>query len=181
MLGLLSELSALATVADAVSGGAPGTIAFGNNSISVNGGGNDTIFGNIGEYLVPWCRLRRGVRARSSTNAIALDTYLLEMQEVFGDMSFVVHEAGSRVVGSYTGPASHLLDIENNTINASGNSGSDLIAGNTGIVVIPGDNAASTSNWATGVSSSTLQSVASQLQSLESNFDGDAAATNSPP
>jgi hypothetical protein len=94
------------------------------------------------------------------------------MQELFGDMSFVAHVAGSRVVGSYSGPASHLLDIENNTINASNNSGSDLIAGNTGIVVMPGDDAASTANWATGVSSSTLQSVSSQLQSLESNFDG---------
>ena len=49
-----------------------------------------------------------------ASNAAALDTYLLEMQEVFGDMSFVANQAGAAIISSYHGPAAHLLDPETN-------------------------------------------------------------------
>ncbi len=169
MLGLLDELSALSTVQDAVDGGTPSTISLEDNSITVTGGGNDTIFGNVGEYLVPDVAFAQGSGSLAS-NAVALDTYLLEMQDVIADMSFVANEAGARIVGGYTGPADHLLDIGDNTINLTGNSGSDTVIGDVGIVVMPGDGT-SVSDWAAGQSSATLQSVAQQLQSLESTFD----------
>ena len=169
MLGLLSELSALSTVQDAVSGETPVDIDGGNNHITVVGAGNDTIFGNSGEYLVPDVAFAQGSGSLAS-NAVALDTYLLEMQEVFGDMSFVANQAGAAIISSYHGPAAHLLDFDNNTINLSASSGADLVAGNTGIVIMPGAGPAA-DNWATGVSSGTLQSVRQQLTGLESTFD----------
>ncbi len=168
MLDMLDELSSLSTVADAVGGGA-GTIAFENNTITVTGAGSDTIFANVGEYLIPDVAFAQGSGTLAS-NAIALDTYLLDMQEIFGDMSFVAHEAGSRIVSSYTGPAAHLLEIGNDTINLTANSGNDLVVGDTGIILTPGV-APSSDNWATNVPSATLTSVQQQLQTLESNFD----------
>ena len=170
MLGLLNELSALSTVQDGINPISPYAISAENNTITV-GDGNDTIFGNDGEYLVPGVAFAEGAGSLTS-NAVALDTYLLEMQELFGDMSFAVNESGARVISSYSGPSSHLLDIGNSTI-VDGN-GSDLVIGATGIVIMPGDGTP-TSNWATGASSGTLQSVQQQLQSLESGYDSKLA------
>ncbi len=150
MLGMLDGFSALSTGQDALDIATghptPFTISAGNNTIT-GGSGNDTIFGSSGEYLVPGTLPMSS--GSSSSSALALDSYLLDMQQVVGDMSFVTHEAGEQVITTFAtdtgfsgsdtgalGPATHLLDIGNNTI--TGGSGSDLIVGGNGFVVMPG-------------------------------------------
>ena len=186
MLGLLTQLSALSTAQDALSvaegnSTAPFTISSGNDHITV-GNGNDTVFGDDGEYLVPGVAFAQSLGSLAS-NAVALDTYLLEMQEVFADMSYVVNQEGLAVINSYAtvtdfsgvyNPAmalrapTHQLDLDNDVI--IDGSGMDLVIGGNGFVIMPGVGT-STPNWTTGVSSATLQSVQQQLQQLETTFD----------
>ncbi len=190
MLGLLTQLSALSTAQDALNvadgnSTAPFTISSGNDHITV-GNGNDTVFGDDGEYLVPGVAFAQSPGSLAS-NAVALDTYLLEMQEVFADMSYVVNQEGLAVINSYAtvtnfsgvyNPAAalraptHQLDLDNDVI--IDGSGMDLIIGGNGFVIMPGVGTA-TPNWATGVSSATLQSVELQLQQLETTFDATLA------
>jgi hypothetical protein len=175
MLGLVTEFSALATAQDVLSAaeGTPttGTVAFDDNSITV-GNGNNTIFANVGEYLVPNVAFAEGSGSLAS-NALALDSYLLDMQEVFGDMSFVVNQAGLRVIASYAAttpvaPATHLLDIGNDTI--VDGSGNDFVVGDNGFVIMP-EVGASAANWTTGVSTATLASVQLQVTQQQTTFD----------
>ena len=174
MLGVLDQLSALSTGQDAydVANGTstPFTVYAGNDHITV-GNGNDTVFGDEGEYLVPGVAFAQSSGSLPS-NAVALDTYLLNMQQVFGDLSYVVNEAGQQLINSYVGPSSrpatHLLELGDDTI--TDGSGSDLVIGDNGIVIMPGVGT-STSNWATGVSAATLQSVQQQLQQVEATYD----------
>jgi Ca2+-binding RTX toxin-like protein len=186
MLGLLTQFSALSTAQDALevaqgTSTTPYVVSAGNDSITV-GNGNDTVFGDFGEYLVPGVAFAQSPGTLAS-NALALDGYLLDMQEVFGDMSYVAHEAGQQVIASFATAkhfsgvynpaaalraATHQLDIGNDKI-VDGN-GVDLIVGDDGFVLMPGV-ATATSNWATGVSSATLQSVQAQLKQFEATFD----------
>ena len=159
MMGLITQFSALSTAEDALNvaqegSHSPNLIAAENNVITV-GNGNDTIFGNVGEYLIPDVAFAQGTGSLAS-NAVALDTYLLDMQEVVAEMSYVAHEAGQQAInafGAIANPAasSHLIDIGNDTITITG-SGSDLVVGDNGIVLMPGVGT-TTSNWATGVAS----------------------------
>ena len=93
------------------------------------------MFGDEGEYLVPGVAFAQGSGSLAS-NAVALDQYLLNMQEVFGDMSYVVNEAGQQIISSYSAPASraatHLLNLGNDVI--SDGSGTDIVIGDNGIV-----------------------------------------------
>ena len=178
MLGLLTQFSALSTAQDALNvadatSTSPYHISLENNAITV-GNGNDTIFANVGEYLVPGIAFAEGSGSLAA-NAVALDTYLLDMQEVFADMAYVAHEEGARVITSFgaihnPAQATHLIDIGNDTINLNG-SGSDLVVGDDGYVIMPEVGISATANWANGVSSATLQSVQTQLSQLESSFD----------
>ena len=159
MMGLVTQFSALSTAEDALNVAkgtptSPNLIAAENNVITV-GNGNDTIFGNVGEYLIPDVAFAQGSGSLAS-NAVALDTYLLDMQEVVAEMSYVAHEAGQQAInafGAIANPAasSHLIDIGNDTITITG-SGSNLVVGDNGIVLMPGVGT-TTSNWATGVAS----------------------------
>ena len=175
MLGLLNQFSALSTAQDALeianhTSTTPFTISAGNDHITV-GNGNDTVFGDEGEYLVPGVAFAQASGSLAN-NAVALDSYLLNMQEVFGDMSYVVNDAGQQIISSYSAPASrpatHLLNLGNDVI--SDGSGTDIVIGDNGIVVMPGVGTP-TSNWASGVSAATLQSVQAQLVQVETTFN----------
>jgi hypothetical protein len=149
----LGQLSALSSAQDALNAanGAPSPylIWAQNNAITV-GNGNSTIFGNVGEYLLPGVAFAQGPGSLAS-NAVAFDSYLLDMQEVFADMSYVAHEAGQKVINAFNAvpnpaPAVHLLDLGNTAITINGG-GSDLVIGNSGFVIMPGV-ATPTPNWA---------------------------------
>ena len=188
MLGLLTEYSALATAQDtlAVAQGLfqPFTvISAANNTINV-GSGNNTVFADSGDYYVPGVAFAQMSTGTLATNAVALDTYLLDMQEVFADMSFVVHEAGQQVIASFAAKedfsgvfnaktplraAEFDLELGNEHITVNGN-GNDTIVGDDGFVIMPGVGTTG-ANWAAGVSSATLATVNTQLNALESSFD----------
>ena len=150
MLGLIDGFSALSTAQDALDapGTRPFTISAGNDTIT--GSGTETIFGGGGEYLVPGVSFPMD-SASASGNPLAFDSYLLDMQQVVGDMSFVTHEAGEQAIstfatqtgfsGSISGPlrpATHMLNLDNNTIDLSASSGNNLVVGGTAFVVMPG-------------------------------------------
>ena len=103
MLGLIDGFSALSTAQDALENSLgtptrPFTISAGNDTIT--GSGTETIFGGGGEYLVPGVSFPMDP-ASASGNALAFDSYLLDMQQVVGDMSFVTHEAGEQVISAF--------------------------------------------------------------------------------
>ena len=184
-MGLLTQLSALSTAQDAldVAQGAasPYVVAIGNDHITV-GTGSNTIFGDVGQYLIPGVGVARGTGPLAS-NALAFDARLLDMQEIFGDASFVVNEAGRQVIANFASTthfqgvydpsaplrsATHLLSIGDDVITIKGGYGADLVIGDNGVVIMPGVGTA-TVNWASGVSASELGSVDQQLRALEAS------------
>ena len=184
-MGLLTQLSALSTAQDAldVAQGAasPYVVAIGNDHITV-GTGSNTIFGDVGQYLIPGVGVARGTGPLAS-NALAFDARLLDMQEIFGDASFVVNEAGRQVIANFASTthfqgvydpsaplrsATHLLSIGDDVITIKGGYGADLVIGDNGVVIMPGVGTA-TVNWASGVSAAELGSVDQQLRALEAS------------
>ena len=184
MLGLINGFSALSTAQDALENALgtstrPFVISAGNNTIT--GSGTETIFGAGGEYLVPGVSFPMNA-ASASGNALAFDGYLLDMQQVVGDMSFVTHEAGEQDIsafanatgfsGSVSGalrPATHLLNLDNNSIDLSASSGSNFVVGGTAFVIMPG--VATPATGGASVDAGALQQLeASRKAALAAHF-----------
>ncbi len=190
MQGLINGFSVLSTAQDALehalgTSTRPFSISAGNNTIT--GSGTETIFGAGGEYLVPGVSFPMDA-ASASGNPLAFDGYLLDLQEVVGDMSFVTHEAGEQVIhafatatgfsGSYDPtatalrPATHLLNIENNTIDLSASSGNNVVVGGTGFVIMPG--VATPATGGASVDAGALQQLeSSRKAALAAHFASD--------
>ena len=184
MLGVLTQFSALSTAEDALQtaqGDASAyLVEFGNSKIAV-GGGQDTVFGNEGEYLVPGVALTPSSGSLTTT-AQAFDQFVLDAQEAFADLSYVAHEAGAGAIAEYASVtgfsgafnpaaslrgATHLLDFDNSNI--TGGSGADLIVGGNGYFIMPGAGVA-IGDWAAGADTATLTSLDAALAQQQSDF-----------
>ena len=184
-MGLLTQLSALATAQDAldaVSGhAAPYAVSIGNDHITV-GTGSNSIFGDVGQYVIPGVGVARG-GGTLVNDALAFDARLLDLQEILGEASFVANEAGRQVIAKFASathfqgyydasaqlrPATHVLNIGDDVISINGGYGSNLVIGDNGVVLMPGVGTA-TANWANGASAAELADVDWRLRAFEAS------------
>ena len=194
MMGMLTQLSTLSTAQDALDvlqGHATAyTVSIGNERIAY-GNGNNTIIGNVGQYLVPGVAFAPG-SGTLAQSATAFEQNLLNMQVLVADLSYVAHEAAVQDISTYASlsqfsgtfnasatlrAATHDLVLDNTTIVpvTASVSGSNLLIGNNGIVIQPGINTI-TPNWASNASAATLASIGSQLTQMETGFNNGAGA-----
>ncbi len=104
MMSVLANFSALATaqfMLDAATAGSTATvtIAMANNVINV-GSGHNVVFGNAGFYVEPGVSFAPSANGGLTTDAIAFDTYMLNMEEVADDASLALQRLGAGVLTS---------------------------------------------------------------------------------
>ena len=201
LMGVLANVSALSSaqyMLNAVNSGSTATasIAFANNTIVV-GSGHNLVFGNAGFLVEPGIAFARSATGSLLTDAVNLDTYLLDMEEVAADTSAALQQLGTGVLASFSAttagqqalhggwwnarwsnitwwcdnlPGVLNLQIGNDTITAT-QGGDNVIVGDAGYYFLPAVNA-STYCWADGQSWQTISSVDKALDTLEWNFNG---------
>ena len=205
VMGVLANFSALSSAQYMLnvvnSGGTTAaTIATANNTINV-GSGHNLVFGNAGFYVEQNISFARSATGSITTDALNLNTFLLDFEEVTSDTSAALQQLGAGVdasfaataagkiaakgnwqngagaAGAYWGPTMTgvlNLRVGDNTITAT-SGGDSIIAGQVGYVDIQNINT-TTAYWSNGVPGATINNIVISLLNQQNTFN--TALTN---